>query len=409
VSVDELITMVSIALGERDLLDCKSGDGNDNGAIEVDDLVRAVDNALNGCRTTFKTEIQHPAEPYLAFPATEGGPSWVKFTIRVNAPDVVYFQNSGAIPFHHDFVSMSLAPYIGWTPAEIDAVSLHAEGQELVFGAVLYSPSVPQEVAIQLVRQDAYSAADVIKYFEAVRASVKAAPEVPFFYFPTFEHQEAAAGYRQELEDAGIPIGSTARWLRGDACYAFGWARGRLVFVAGDDIADAYAAGDLGPNDILFTDGVPAEIPFVAGVVSLTPSTPSSHVAILAGDWEIPFAFLAQPESVAAQSLIGRESYCEPQRSLREYSRKLRRRLAVSGSTRRRHRFVERRSRHAPARAQASAGSAAPTLRSHRLVLCGGRYGDARRHRHARRQGRQLRPHSARGATNNADGDRIHL
>src|SRR5512134_3045862 len=64
VSVDELITMISIALGERDFLDCKSGDGNDNGAIEVDDLVTAVNNALNGCRAmVFKTHIDHPFEP----------------------------------------------------------------------------------------------------------------------------------------------------------------------------------------------------------------------------------------------------------------------------------------------------------------------------------------------------------
>ena len=87
-----------------------------------------------------------------------------------------------------------------------------------------------------------------------------------------------------------------------------GWAHGRVVYVAGEDIADAYADGTLRPEDILLTDGVPAEVPFVAGVLSLAPSTPSSHVAILAGDWEIPFAFLAQAESVdAAQALVGRE------------------------------------------------------------------------------------------------------
>jgi len=309
VSVDELITMVTIALGQGDLTSCKSGDGDDNGAIEVDEIVTAVDSALNGCPNgIFKTSIDHPFEPFAAYGSTFGSPSWVKFTIRVSDPTVVYFQNSGLLPFHQDFVSMSLPPYIGWTAAEIDAVSLHAAGQELVFGAVLYSPSTPSEIAIQLVRNDPYSVEDVIKYFEAVRASVNAEPEVPFFYFPTFEQQEAAAGYRQQLEDAGIRVDSTARWLDGDACYAFGWAHGRLVYVAGDEIADAYQAGDLGPDDILLTDGVPAEIPFVAGVISLSPSTPNSHVAILAGDWEIPFVFVTRPESVAAaQALVGRD------------------------------------------------------------------------------------------------------
>jgi hypothetical protein len=309
VSVDELVVMVNIALGLRDVLDCKRGDGDDNGRIEVDDLIRAVDNALHGCRSQrFKTSIDHPSEPFLAFSATAGGPAWVKFTIRVNEPNVVYFQNSSLIPFHHDFVSASLEPYIGWTPAEIDAISLYADGQELVFGAVLYSPILPHEIAIQLVRQDAYSVDEVITYFEAVRAAVRADAAVPFFYFPTFEQLESAEANRQALEEAGIALGSTARWLRGDACYTFGWAHGRLVFVPGNEIGDAYEAGTLGPEDILLTDGVPAEIPFVAGVLSLRPSTPSSHVAILASDWEIPFAFLAREESVeAAQALVGRE------------------------------------------------------------------------------------------------------
>ena len=46
----------------------------------------------------------------------------------------------------------------------------------------------------------------------------------------------------------------------------------------------------------------------VAGVLSLAPSTPSSHVAVLAGDWGIPFVFLSQPELVdAAQALVGRD------------------------------------------------------------------------------------------------------
>jgi len=312
VSVAELITMVNIALGKRGIGDCKNGDRNDDGAIDISELIRAVGSALDGCDggepKPFKTSIDHPFDPYLAFSATQGGPSWVKFTIRVAEPGVVYFQNSSATPFHQDFVSTTLEPYIGWTAAEIDAVSLHADGQELVFGAVLYSPTEPYEIAIQLVRQDAYSAAEVITYFAAARASVNAAEGIPFFYFPTFEQQESAAENRQALEAAGIPLGSTARWLAGDVCYALGWAQGRLVFVAGDEIEDAYADGTIGPNDILLTDGVPAEIPFVAGVLSLAPSTPSSHVAILAGDWEIPFAFLAEEDSAAlAQALVGRD------------------------------------------------------------------------------------------------------
>lgn len=313
VSVAELVTMVGIALGRSDVLACPNGDRDHDGAIAIEELVRAVNHALEQCEgdiepLPYKHRIGHPSEPYLAYPETLGGAPWVKFTIKVAEPQVVYFQNSGQIPFHQTFVAASLEPYIGWTPAEIDAVSLHAEGQELVFGVVLYSPTVPHEIAIQLVRQDAYTVAEVTTYFAAARAAVQAAEGVPFFYFPTFEQQASAEANREALAEAGIALGSIERWAHGDVCYAPGWSHGRLVYVAPEEIGDAYANGTLRPDDVLLTDGVPAEIPFVAGVLSLSPSTPSSHVAILAGDWEIPFAFLAQPESVAAaQALVGRE------------------------------------------------------------------------------------------------------
>jgi hypothetical protein len=313
VRIAELILMVNIALDRSDVLACENGDADGNGTIEIHELIRAVGNALEGCRgdiepPPFKTRIDHPFDPYLAFSATEGGPPWVKFTIRVSEPEKVYFQNSGQTPFHHDFVAATLTPYVGWTPSEIDAVSLYAQGQELVFGAVLYSPAAPYEIAIQLVRQDAYSVDEVVAYFTAVRAAVESAAEIPFFYFPTFEQQESATDNSEALAAAGVPLGSIARWLTGDVCYAMGWAHGRVVQVAPGDIDDAYAAGTLGPTDILLTEGVPAEIPFVAGVLTLVPSTPNSHVAILAADWQIPFAFLSQSESIAAaEALVGRE------------------------------------------------------------------------------------------------------
>ncbi|HZO83595.1 MAG TPA: PEP/pyruvate-binding domain-containing protein, partial [Verrucomicrobiae bacterium] len=70
----------------------------------------------------------------------------------------------------------------------------------------------------------------------------------------------------------------------------------------------AYAAGLLRPEDILLTDGVPAETPLVAGIISLTPSTPNSHVAILSASFGIPFVYLPDPdERERVFALAGRE------------------------------------------------------------------------------------------------------
>ena len=49
VTVDELLTMVNIALGNANVSSCLAGDSNHDTQITVDEILTAVNNALNGC------------------------------------------------------------------------------------------------------------------------------------------------------------------------------------------------------------------------------------------------------------------------------------------------------------------------------------------------------------------------
>ena len=49
VTVNEIITMVNIALGNGQATDCMAGDANHDGQITVDEIISAINNALNGC------------------------------------------------------------------------------------------------------------------------------------------------------------------------------------------------------------------------------------------------------------------------------------------------------------------------------------------------------------------------
>jgi len=49
VSVNELITMVNIALGDADISTCVPGDADNSGTIEISEIIQAVNNALSGC------------------------------------------------------------------------------------------------------------------------------------------------------------------------------------------------------------------------------------------------------------------------------------------------------------------------------------------------------------------------
>jgi hypothetical protein len=47
--VDEILTMVNIALGNTPVTMCEAGDANHDDQITVDEILTAVNNALNGC------------------------------------------------------------------------------------------------------------------------------------------------------------------------------------------------------------------------------------------------------------------------------------------------------------------------------------------------------------------------
>jgi hypothetical protein len=52
VTVDEILTMVNIALGNAAISECLAGDANGDHQITVDEILVAVSNALNGCPVT---------------------------------------------------------------------------------------------------------------------------------------------------------------------------------------------------------------------------------------------------------------------------------------------------------------------------------------------------------------------
>jgi hypothetical protein len=262
----------------------------------------------------WKHQVVFPDDPYCASGVGAGDSGWVKFTIKLDDPCTVYFQDSQLYVLHHEFATSVLDPFIGMSASQFYEVTLYETGQLAALGTVIMPPlsgypAEPDflEYGIQFIRQDPYTREEIAAMFEVVKVNVLADPNVRAFYFPTYEQTEVAQANLDWFEDQNIPVSSTARWAQGNICYSEGWALGELKFFGADDIDDAYHDGLLEPNDILLTDGVPAEIPFVAGVVSLAPSTPSSHVAILAQTYGVPFVYLAVAQDAnQAQQLLGR-------------------------------------------------------------------------------------------------------
>jgi hypothetical protein len=257
----------------------------------------------------WKNQLLFPNEPFRSASSSIDDVRWVKFTILLEDPVRVFYQHSTNFPFHYEFARQRLAPFLGMDRSAFDAVTLHRTNQQAVLGAVLYPPDANfLEYGVQFVGLDPYPSEDVAQWMELVRATVHPESRAAAFYLPTFEQFDSAVSNKSYFEARDIPIMSIERWVEVNHCYSPGWAFGRLKFFTASEIAAAYADGRLRPEDILLTDGVPAETPLVAGILTLRPSTPNSHTAILATSFGIPFAYLPDPaEQTRVLQLVGRE------------------------------------------------------------------------------------------------------
>ena len=256
----------------------------------------------------WKNQIQVPSDVF-STTSDQSQVRWIKFLILTDDPTRVYFQDGNQRVLHYDFAKARLPRFAGLSRAAFDAISLRTNQQQVVLGAILFppDPKVP-EWGIQFAGLDAYPAEWVSRYFRAVCHAVDAAPGLRVLYFPTFEQADAAQASGSALVSQGIPLGSVFRWINGNQVYSTGWAVGRLKFITGTQIAQAYNEGRLKPSDVLLTDGVPAEIPYVAGIISLVPATPNSHVALYAGANSLPFAYVADTNlQQRLRQLDGRE------------------------------------------------------------------------------------------------------
>lgn len=267
-------------------------------------------------------QLIFPGDPlFNASPCSASQPlAWAKFALVLGQTPRVYFQDNRAHLLHYDFATRRLAPFIGLTPEQFNAVALRTNNQQVVLGTILCPQPTPaspftvwaawgREYAVQFAGEDLYPPEQVSGWFERVKAAVAAPAETLVFYLPTFEQSEHTRRHEAYFAARGIPLATLDRWSgQQTTVYATGWAVGRLVFVPAMEIDAAYADGRLRPDDILLTDGVPAEVPFVAGLLSLAPATPSSHVAILAQNYGVPFLYLADPaERQRVRTLAGRD------------------------------------------------------------------------------------------------------
>lgn len=254
-----------------------------------------------------------PADGQLFTPASGEGLAatrFAKFSILLDRPDRVCFQDTARWPWHYHFAVARLPGYAGMSVLDYNAQALYpTPGQRMVVGSVLRAPD-PQvrEVGIEVTGSVAFPIDRVADWITAVQRRVVLDAGWRTFYLPSAEQRAAAEAGAAFLASRGITLDSLARWAGENAGYSPGWALGRLVFIPGTEVPAALGDGRLALSDILVTDFVPADLPVLAGFLALEPAGPNSHVALLARSLALPFAY-ADGAGLQAEitSLCGRE------------------------------------------------------------------------------------------------------
>lgn len=255
----------------------------------------------------------HGAGARLFRPGAGGGLAgiaYAKWALLLERADRVYFQDTVRYPFHYPFARARLPGYAGMGVLEFNAQSLYANAaQRMVLGSVLRAPDpAVRELGVDVTGAEAFPAARTVEWIDAVRRRLVLEPGWRVYYLPSVEQRAEAEAHRALFQARGWEVISAGRWASASTCYSEGWALGRLVWVPRAEIGAALVDGRLGLGDILVTDGVPAELPVLAGYLAFEPATPNSHVALLARSVRLPFAH-AHGEGLQAEirSLLGRE------------------------------------------------------------------------------------------------------
>ncbi len=203
------------------------------------------------------------------------------FVIDRRNSNKIYFVNSQKFRFHKDFL---LATYL--IPRGSDtfkAIYVDAD-RRFVVGTVAWQAPV-EKFTWELYEGD-LATADIIKM---VNKTINANFFQKAFYKPN--------SIRQEDATAGIGLDRILQdeLNRNQAYLALntGTAVGRIHII--DKLDDTVEIGD---NEILVLKELPLDLPQVRGIIVAKPSTPLSHVNILAKGWNIPNVYIKDADKL---------------------------------------------------------------------------------------------------------------
>jgi hypothetical protein len=219
---------------------------------------------------------------------------YLKFSLELddNGQIKTLIWNPNSYAYHADYLT-TLPAYSGLVPAQIDAIALHDKGRRLLLGTALSiqgTSNSADEFDFQFVGEDPLTPDLIARAMKVLRSNLPKATAEKSFYLPA--PQQIAYAVREASAFAAEGVKLAQRQATDDrVCYAGGWGAGYVKILNAADLETALKEGTIQSDEILVLESIPRELPTVAGIIIASPSSPSSHPALLAQMLGIPFFY----------------------------------------------------------------------------------------------------------------------
>jgi hypothetical protein len=223
-----------------------------------------------------------------------------KFVIVTNEPDRVYFHRADF--FHYQFAREQFSQFATLSADQFDAIAIHPPNQEAVIGGLL---RVDNDVGIQFVTAEPFDNARLVQLFKTVAARL-AFPDANVFLVPSTYDRQIILSNVTFFESQGVAVRDLSQIRPDNSVQSEGWTVGILKYISSDQLPAAIAAGLLTPDTILVTDLVPRDLPPIAGLISLTASSPNSHTVLRLHSQLLPYLDLPPDQFSTVSNLIGK-------------------------------------------------------------------------------------------------------
>jgi hypothetical protein len=211
---------------------------------------------------------------------------YTKFLIEMSngKPGKVWYFDTNVLPYHADFIRRQFLKDA--SPDQIDQMTLFQKDRKFLLGTLL---SHGKGFDVEWVSEDKLSLKELQLAMKHVQASAKGL--APMQLLAPRKWREQYKAWESSFQEVGFSLAPDAATGIQNEVYAYGWSVGRMLVLNRAQFDEAKSRGELNVSDILVLDHVPREIPPLAGIIVDEPSTPSSHLALLAQMYDIPFLY----------------------------------------------------------------------------------------------------------------------